>query len=307
MQLFVGTTALLGKVERYAERFQILELRADPARLPHAKALRKLRSAAPSKLAFSLLVPAALTGPLLQGSASLDFVRDAADALAARWIVLQTGPEVGSSARARGRLQTLAAALRIEGRRIAWEPRGPWEPEVAREAAQALDLTLVEDLSVVESAPMPLVYTRLRSVGPGAQLRMSALERLAEQIAGAEEAYVLIEGQPSPKAKARIEQAIKSVLEAEDDTEEHGFATNGLAAFPADDEEDDDEEELGADADADDEEEEEDEDDDQDDDDDDLEGEAPPGDDLDEDDDDDDDDLDDDAEAPKKGSKKGQS
>ena len=244
MKLSVGLTSLVGHVSTYAERFDLLELRFEPGRTAlSAKALRKLRAAAPESLGFSLLVPQSVTGPLLENPAGIEPLLEAAEILRASTIVVQTGAEVGPSPRARTRLSSLVEKLSSGERRVAWEPRGPWEPEVAREMADEHGFLLVEDLSMVEQEPAPVVYTRLRLPGPGAALRASAIERLAVQIALAEEAVVIIEGRASARARSLIKRAVKdaeALLDEEDGLEEDSELDDveGEEAFEAFDEDD---------------------------------------------------------------------
>src|SRR5512132_3840753 len=102
MRLHVGLTTLTGSIERYAERFDLLELRAEPGRLPSPKALRRIRMGAP-KLALSFLFPPRVVADALNSPAALDPLLASADAAEASWLVLQTGPEVGPSQRSRAR------------------------------------------------------------------------------------------------------------------------------------------------------------------------------------------------------------
>ncbi len=261
MRLRVGLTSLHGSVEGYTRRFDFLELRAEPGRLPTSKTLRKLRGESRERVAFALLVPPAGVVRLSESPADVEALEAAAEALGAEWIVLQTGPDLGPSARGRTRLKALSARLANDSRRVAWEPRGPWEPETgggggragggrggagaARGFAGAVGITLVEDLSQVPGGGERVVYTRLRVQGPGARLASSALSRLGEELAGAEQAYVVVEGRGSPSARARIEQAIReaealegdeSELEevdfgdADEDEDEEGFEDEDEAA-----------------------------------------------------------------------------
>jgi uncharacterized protein YecE (DUF72 family) len=218
MRLKVGLTAINGSIEEYAKRFDVLELRADPKRLPSDKALRRLRSTAGDSVDFALLVPAELAGRALENADEIAPMLATAEAIGPKWIVIQTGHSVGSSQRTRGRLQSLVERLAHSGRHIGWEPRGPFEPELARGWSRELGIVLVEDLSRVDDAePGPLVYTRLRAEGSGARLAGSALERLGEQLAGSEEAWVVIEGRPSAKARARVRRAIQRQVGLEAD------------------------------------------------------------------------------------------
>jgi uncharacterized protein YecE (DUF72 family) len=242
MRLHVGLTSLIGSVERYAERFDLLELRSEPKRLPPLKTLRKLRGSAPN-LVMSLLIPPETTGPALELPDRLQPSVEAADALNAAWVVVQTGAEFGPSQRGRQRLQTLLERINRDGRRLAWEPRGPWEPETAVRQAMTWGITLVQDLSVFPGTGEPLVYTRLRALGPGAALKSGALDHLAEEIAGAEEAVVVVEGKPSGKARARIARVVLGAAA------EHDALTELEDDEDADDEEFEDEDEAGEDED----------------------------------------------------------
>jgi len=243
MRLLVGLTSLIGSVERYADRFDLLELRADPKRLPSTKALRKLHASAP-KLVTSLLLPHDQSGAALESADRATPFVEAADALGASWVVVQTGAEFGPSQRARQRLENLLERFRADGRRLAWEPRGPWEPEVAVAQAITWGVALVQDLSVFAGTGESVVYTRLRALGPGAALKNGALEHLAEELETADEAVVVVEGNPSGKARSRIGRV---VLGAVAEREEAGAAE--------DDEELDEEEELDEDFEEDDEDE----------------------------------------------------
>ncbi len=208
MRLYVGLTTLTGSIERYADRFDLLELRADPGRLPSAKALRRMRASAP-KLLLSVLLPPRVTGAALSAPDSLAPLLPACET--AEWLVLQTGPEIGPSRRSRGQLAALVAKLKSETRRIAWEPHGLWDEETAHADALELGVTLVQDLSVTPGVGDSIIYTRLRVPGPGSALRSSALETLAEELEGAEQACVVIEGRPSQRARSRIRHALQGV------------------------------------------------------------------------------------------------
>lgn len=207
MRLHVGLTTLTGSIERYAERFDILEFRAEPGRLPSTKALRRIRSGAP-KLSFSLMFPPRVMADALNAPTALDPQLASADLLEAGWLILQTGPEVGPSQRSRTRLEAIVKHVARDGRQIGWEPHGMWEEPVALEFAMNLGIHYVQDLAVATGAQQPLVYTRLRTPGPGAALRASALEKLAEELAETEEAFVVVEGRPTQRTRARIRRAL---------------------------------------------------------------------------------------------------
>ena len=228
MRLHVGLTTLTGSIERYAERFDLLELRAEPGRLPSPKALRRIRTGAP-KLAFSFLFPPRVVADALNSPAALDPLLASADAVEASWLVLQTGPEVGPSQRTRTKLEAIAKHLARPGRRIGWEPHGMWEEPAALEFALGLDLHYVQDLAIATGAQLPLVYTRLRTPGPGAALRASALEHLAEELTETEEAFVVVEGRPTHRARSRIRRALEEAAALEGAFEDDGVEEDSLS------------------------------------------------------------------------------
>lgn len=248
MLLRVGLTSLTGGIEEYARRFDVLELRADPVRLPPAKVLRRMKGGAAGRVAFSVLVPPDLTKKALEAPAEMSLAVEAAAAVEASFLILQTGPTVGPSERVRARLEALVKTLERPGQRIGWEPRGPFEPEQAAAFAESAGITLVEDRSQADSEGGGVVYTRLRAEGAGARLTSGALERLAMRILTAEEAWVIVEGRPTPKARARIRQAIQALAD-----EAAEFADEDEAADATEDELDDDADELDDEDDSDDE------------------------------------------------------
>jgi uncharacterized protein YecE (DUF72 family) len=253
MLLRVGLTSFTGGIEEYARRFDVLELRADPVRLPPARVLRRMKGGAAGRVAFSVLVPADLTKKALEAPGEMSLAVEAAAAVEASFMILQTGPTVGPSERVRTRLEALVKTLERPGLRIGWEPRGPFEPEQAADFAQGAGITLVEDRSQADSEGGGVVYTRLRAEGAGARLTSGALERLAMRIITAEEVWVIVEGRPTPKARARIRQAVQALAdeaaefadEDADSDETEGEGTEGEEAdeLDGDDEEFDDEDE----------------------------------------------------------------
>jgi uncharacterized protein YecE (DUF72 family) len=213
----IGFTSLAGRLERYAARFDHFELRIDPGREPGNKLLTRYRASVPERFSWSVLLPPSAVGPALENPDLAEPGARAAEALGARLIVIQTGPEMGPSARSLGRLSKLSERLGGVGAwRVGWEPHGPWEPERAREVAEERSLVLVEDLTQVEAPPSPVVYTRLRALGRASGLGETRLERLASGLAGAAEATVIIEGPPSNKVRARILRALSDQAELGD-------------------------------------------------------------------------------------------
>ena len=54
---FVGLPQLRGKLKRYAERFDMLELRLDDSAMPDPAKLERWRSQVPPSFAFSVVLP----------------------------------------------------------------------------------------------------------------------------------------------------------------------------------------------------------------------------------------------------------
>lgn len=189
MKIHIGQAALRGSIRRYP--FDLLELLVEP-HLPQPKKLATWREEKP-ECVFSLRLQ-------LESGASADQQRlaqleAARDALAARWLVVTTTPTTTPTTRHRDLLARLLDSCRSDTWRIAWEPRGVWTPEEAERWAEELGVTLVRDLRREEVPPGSVQYTRLRALGSGTRTSVEALERVAMRLEGAEEAYVVLEGE----------------------------------------------------------------------------------------------------------------
>src|SRR5690606_9421127 len=113
--------------------------------LPRPPRLREYRAAAPPGFVFSVLSARELTD-LAPGEATdkaLSYAEKAVAALDAEWFVLQTGAGLTPSARGRSRLEAVLERASTWGKRLAWEPRGPWAAEQAQEFCAEHGLTLV--------------------------------------------------------------------------------------------------------------------------------------------------------------------
>lgn len=196
MDLRIGTSHLRGPLARYAQALDLLELRAEPGRLPRLAALRGYRRGAPPGFVFSVLLPRAVgelePGPELE--AGLSFALEVVSALDAAVIVLQTLPSATPSRRTERRIEELLSRLPREGRTLAWEPRGLWDSEQEEALASRWEVLLVRDLRRHPAPPGPAVYTRLLGLGTGARLSVDAAEIVAARLAGREVARVVVEG-----------------------------------------------------------------------------------------------------------------
>ena len=193
MQLFVGRNAFEGDIARYASRFNLLEVKADAPNLPRGARLTDWRKKVPADFAFSVVLPRAL-GKLESSSVELGRTLELAEALSAKWILLQTPSSVGPSTRMRERLAKVFEAVAKDDRRIAWESRGVWEDEQIEEFAAEHDVHVVRDASMAVLPSSDAVYTRLLALGDGVQVRSSTATLVAEALADYEEAFVIIEG-----------------------------------------------------------------------------------------------------------------
>ncbi|HEY3668044.1 MAG TPA: DUF72 domain-containing protein [Polyangiaceae bacterium] len=209
MQLFVGKNALEGDIARYASRFNLLEVKADATNLPRGARLADWRKRVPADFAFSIVLPRAV-GQLESSELELGRSLELADALSAKWILLQTPSSVGPSARMRDRLSKLFAAVANDTRRVAWESRGVWEDAQIEEFAGEHGVHVVRDASRAEPPPGDCVYTRLLALGDGVQVRASVASHLAEVLADRAEALVVIEGHGAENAAKLLRQELMS-------------------------------------------------------------------------------------------------
>ncbi|HEY6556496.1 MAG TPA: DUF72 domain-containing protein [Polyangiaceae bacterium] len=227
MQLHVGQAALRGDIARYARRFDLLELRAEPGKLPRAKQLREWAKAVPENFVFSIMLPRVVgtLEPQPALDSALEQALSSADALAAGWLVLQTPASVRPNSRTRRRLAELFARLPRDTRRLAWEPRGIWEEDESEQLAAELGVCLVRDLSRQPPAAGSAAYCRLIALGEASRVRMGAVERVFENLAEFDEALVVIEGEGAVRAAQTLRQLageLSAAIEDDEDDEDDG-------------------------------------------------------------------------------------
>jgi hypothetical protein len=214
VKLHVGQTRLGGAIRRYAERFDLVELRVEPARLPRRARLREWAEQAPEDFAFALA-----PGPSVFASTGIEeamaYVATVAEILEPAWWVLRTPASVTPAPASVRRLRELIDRL-PRGPRIAWEPSGPWDPAGAVRTAVSLGVHLVRDGSREALPDGDVVYTRLRALGEGANVGLAAADRLAEALEGREEAFVVVEG----SGAARVANVLREALLQEEAGEE---------------------------------------------------------------------------------------
>jgi uncharacterized protein YecE (DUF72 family) len=258
MQLHVGQSTLRGEIGRYAERFNLLELRAESGKLPRAARLRKWLAEVPEGFVFSVVLPQRV-GELAvtpEAQALLAQALATAEVLRAGWIVVQTPATVTPTKRSRERLAALVEQLPRGERRVAWEPRGVWQDEEAERVSRDLGIHLVRDLSRSPAPPGDVVYSRMRGIGDASRVRVSAVERVAERLAGCSESFVVIEGEGAVRGAALLRQLAQEFSEdssggessstdaaddgeLDDDLADDELADEGDGDYASEDEDDD--------------------------------------------------------------------
>lgn len=195
-RVLVGLPALVGDVQKYAKRFDVVELRPVDTSTPRAATLRAQRKAAPPAFVFSVVLPRAVgaleAGPALD--AALATALDVAVAVEARILVLQTPASVRPTAANRRRIAALFERLPQEGVVRAWEPAGVWEHDDVVATAKAAGALAVFDAAREDLPPGPIVYTRVRALGKSATLGAAAIDRIASRLHGRREAFVIVDG-----------------------------------------------------------------------------------------------------------------
>jgi uncharacterized protein YecE (DUF72 family) len=210
MLLHVGQPMLHGDLGRYAQRFDLLELRAEQGKLPRLARLRQWRSQVPENFVFSVVLPQMVSGleTSPEASAAIDLALGAVEALQAAWIVMQTPASVTPSTRSRQRLAALVERLPRDRLRVAWEPRGVWQDDEAERASDTLGVHLVRDVSRSPAPHGNVVYSRMRGLGDASRVRVSAVERVAERLSECEQGFVVIEGEGAVRAAALLRQLV---------------------------------------------------------------------------------------------------
>jgi uncharacterized protein YecE (DUF72 family) len=208
-RLLIGLAERKGKLKTYAKRYALLEVRPVDDDLPGAKTLRKWRDSVRPSFAFSVQL-SAQTG-LLKDDTDEALARSlaAAAALEAHCIVLTTPASVRPTKINRKKIIALAARLPQQGHILAWEARGMWSDEEVMATAAEAGLLPIFDAAQEPLAPGPVAYTRIRSMGRGAQLSSGRLERIAEQLANRREAYVVVDDMIARKLASSLPQAVE--------------------------------------------------------------------------------------------------
>ncbi len=207
----IGLPSLQGALSEHAEHFDLLEVRPIDTAIPKASKLGAWRNKVPPAFVFSVVLPkvVSLLRPTEAAAQALTETLAAADALQARCLLLQTPPEVTPTELSAKRITELRARLPRDVVHVAWEPRGPWEPEHAQRVASAAGLLLVVDATQEAPAPGSILYTRVRAIGNAARGITQRVETLRQRIERRREVFVVLES-PDP---LRYAKALHAPLE----------------------------------------------------------------------------------------------
>jgi uncharacterized protein YecE (DUF72 family) len=191
----IGLPLLRGTLERYAERYDLLEIHLDDSPPPKPATLRGFRKKVPPSFVFSVVVPraAAELKPSSELDAAVAQTLAVGQAVEARCILIATPPHITPTDTNRKRLAALVSKIPHDAVTLAWEPHGLWEIEEAIRVAKKLDIVLVVDPVRDPAPPGPVAYFRLRGLGESSRLSPAALEKVGAELSSRREAYVIVE------------------------------------------------------------------------------------------------------------------
>lgn len=210
-RIHIGLNALQGTLERYSKRFDLVELRPDPAVPIKPQTLRRWRKAVAPTFCFSIVLPSIVAElkPSAAATEALEHALEHARLLEAPIILLSTPASVTPTATNRKRLGELVARLPRDCVQVGWEPAGLWEPEVAQRIAEDLNLVLVRDAAAETLPRGPVVYTRLRGLGEHRRLSASRLDRVINSVRGRREVFVVIETEQAAQLAKKLREGVE--------------------------------------------------------------------------------------------------
>lgn len=199
---------------RYAE----FSLRAP---WPRSPTLKRARYAFPEGFRAGLRMPptaiVSKRGPLRFDDAmeeAFAWSLEAADALAARVVVVCTPIDVTPGARDRELLADFVRRLPVvEGRSYVWVPSGLWEQSDAIAVAKDLGLVLACDPLEMPIPSGATAYCRLVALGGRTRFSEAMLTRVAEDIeaSGVDTAYVAIESERSFEQASNLDRVARQL------------------------------------------------------------------------------------------------
>jgi len=197
---------------KYTEALGFAELAPKPP-LPRAATLREWRTRAPESFTFSLVAPrvsvAGSKGAMRfdeELEAGVRWLRDAAEALGVRAIVVPTDADTTTGQRDRDLLARYFERLSGFGHALVWAPSGLWEPELSRPFAAQLGIACALDPIDEDVPDAAIVYGRLRAIGGRQRFSEGMLEEVVGKLlaAGVPEAFVAIDSQRSFREATKL-------------------------------------------------------------------------------------------------------
>src|SRR5258708_27905364 len=181
----VGVSSLQGDIAKYAERFDMVELRMDSMSTPKAATLRAWRRAVNPSFTFSVVLPK-IVGTLQGGAESDKAVKaglEVARILEAKCIVVETPLDVRPTKANKEKLPVLFVKLQRSSVELCWEPHGVWELADIRSTAKAMGVLPVLDATKDQLPPGTAVDTRIRALGQRG-VTPKAIASVAQQLNG---------------------------------------------------------------------------------------------------------------------------
>lgn len=209
----VGLPQLKGDLARYAQRYELLEVRPVDTPLPKAAKLRQWRKQVPPSFVFSVVLPGVVAElrQAAEAEQALTQALEAADALEARCLVLTTPVSVTPTALNKKRLGALVEKLPRDVVVVAWEPRGVWSVDEAATVAGELGLHLLVDATQETPPKGAILYTRLRGIGAQTKAGPAAIARVREAMRGRREVFAVVEtgnaGEVAKQLRAPLESS----------------------------------------------------------------------------------------------------
>ncbi len=213
----VGCCGFSGSQAEYYRHFRLVEVQQSFYRLPQEQTVRRWRETAPADFVFTFKASQLITHPASSPTyrrsglsippghedrygffRPTDDVRSAwngtaalARALGCPVVLLQCPASFRECVEHVGNIRRFFKDLDRRGFRVAWEPRGPWDPQTIQGLCRELDLLHCVDPLVQSPLWGEPLYLRLHG-GAGYRHRHTAEElRQVKDLIGSREAYVL--------------------------------------------------------------------------------------------------------------------
>ncbi len=210
-RLLVGLPTLVGDIQKYKDRFDMVELRPVDTSVPKERTLRTWRKQVPPGFVFSVVLPR-VVGELNATEAAEAAIKESlavATVIEARCVVLVTPPSVRPTSVNKKRIEALFARVRMDGVAACWEPQGLWERDEIIGLAKSMDVVPVFDAAREGLGPGAVVYTRLRALGQSNVIGARTVDKIAERLESRREAFVVVE---SPGVATRLRKALRDAL-----------------------------------------------------------------------------------------------